>query len=147
MMRFYGATRVPGQRCRRGDLSPTIRLGAIAALLVLMPAAAQPKADQEANKILPGAVTLAQGATQQFTCSPCKDGKTWSATGGTITPGGLYTAGSKNGMFQVTADLRPPKGQDPLTLLGDSSKITVAVKICTPQQDKDQIESKRPPSC
>lgn len=56
--------------------------------------------------VQPASVTVAPGGTQQFvatvlgTSSP---GVTWSATGGTITPSGLFTAGTTPGPFSVRA--------------------------------------------
>ncbi|MHB1329216.1 MAG: autotransporter outer membrane beta-barrel domain-containing protein, partial [Gemmatimonadales bacterium] len=58
----------------------------------------------------PGTATLAQGATQQFqTSATWSDGAsrsvavTYTATGGTITVNGLYTAGRSAGTFLVVA--------------------------------------------
>ena len=58
----------------------------------------------------PAALTLGVGATQQFAVSGTwSDGSTrvpavtYSATGGTITAGGLYTAGTTPGVFRVLA--------------------------------------------
>ena len=56
--------------------------------------------------VSPASVNLAQGATQQFTATvtgATSQAVTWTATGGTITPGGLYTAPSVNGTHTVTA--------------------------------------------
>ena len=54
----------------------------------------------------PASLVLAPGETQQFTVSGTRsDGSgtvpavTYSATGGTITAGGLYTAGATEGTF------------------------------------------------
>ncbi|HET7439902.1 MAG TPA: Ig-like domain-containing protein, partial [Terriglobales bacterium] len=68
--------------------------------------------------VSPSSVTLSPGATQQFTAAD-KAGLavTWSATGGTITSTGLYTAGSTAGTFTVTA------------LDGDANKGTATVTI------------------
>ena len=64
----------------------------------------------EAVVLTPASATLTTGATQQFSVSGrWSDGSTrapavtYSATGGTITAGGLYTAGSTAGTFTVTA--------------------------------------------
>jgi len=61
-------------------------------------------------EVSPASATVAQGATRQFTAlGRMSDNSTqavtvtWTATGGTITSGGLYTAGSTAGSFQVTA--------------------------------------------
>ena len=60
--------------------------------------------------LTPASVTLAPGGTRQFVVSGTwSDGSsmvpavTYSATGGTITVGGLYTAGTTPGTFQVIA--------------------------------------------
>ena len=68
--------------------------------------------------ITPSSVTLSPGATQQFTAAD-KAGLavTWSATGGTITSTGLYTAGSTAGTFTVTAlDADANKGTATVTI-------------------------------
>ncbi len=74
----------------------------------------------------PDTVTLAPAATQQFTVSGTwSDGSTtapsvtYSATGGTITTGGLYTAGSSTGTFRVIA--KQQSGT-----LADTSTVTIA---------------------
>jgi hypothetical protein len=63
-------------------------------------------------EVTPADVTLAKGATQQFTAvAKGPDGNpvtvqpvfTWTATGGTIDDNGLYTAGDADGTFAVTA--------------------------------------------
>ncbi len=52
----------------------------------------------------PPATSLIAGATQQFTASDAAGlSVTWSATGGTISNNGLYTAGATQGTFSVTA--------------------------------------------
>jgi hypothetical protein len=53
-----------------------------------------------ATAITPPSVTLAQGATQQFTANQAV---TWSASCGSITSGGLYTAPNSPGACTVTA--------------------------------------------
>ncbi|MBI4907523.1 MAG: hypothetical protein HY820_28110 [Acidobacteria bacterium] len=50
--------------------------------------------------INPTAATLQPGQTQQFTANTAV---TWTATGGTVTATGLYTAGATAGSFTVTA--------------------------------------------
>ena len=52
--------------------------------------------------ITPPTATLNTGATQQFTANPAT-GVTWTATGGTISKTGLYTAGNTAGTYTVTA--------------------------------------------
>jgi hypothetical protein len=80
----------------------------------------------------PGSVTLGAGATQQF----AGFGRTsvgdsvavavaFSATGGTITSGGLFTAGSTGGTFRVVA-------KESASGLADSSAVTIAVAAQAP---------------
>jgi outer membrane protein assembly factor BamB len=52
--------------------------------------------------ITPPTATISTGATQQFTATPAT-GVTWTATGGTISNTGLYTAGNTAGTYVVTA--------------------------------------------
>ncbi|MGC2321672.1 MAG: hypothetical protein WA463_03480 [Terriglobales bacterium] len=60
-----------------------------------------------AVSISPGTASLAPSATQQFTAtvtgSTGSTAVTWTASGGTISAGGLYTAPSSAGTFSVTA--------------------------------------------
>jgi ABC-type uncharacterized transport system auxiliary subunit len=74
----------------------------------------------------PSSVSLLIGGTQQFTVAGSwSDGSstppqvTWTAAGGTITTGGLYTAGSTAGTFRVIA------AQQGGTL-ADTSTVTIA---------------------
>jgi hypothetical protein len=56
--------------------------------------------------IQPGSASLAVGAQQQFSATvvgTTNSSVSWTASGGTITPAGMYTAGSSTGSFQVTA--------------------------------------------
>jgi parallel beta-helix repeat protein len=54
--------------------------------------------------VSPQRVTLAPGAQQRFTAATNGNGRVhWRATGGTISGGGVYTAGSEPGSFTVTA--------------------------------------------
>ncbi|HWA56747.1 MAG TPA: hypothetical protein VG692_05800 [Gemmatimonadales bacterium] len=75
--------------------------------------------------VTPATATVAVGATQQFSASGrMSDGSTgtvqvtWLATGGTITTGGLYTAGSTAGTFRVIATQQGGT-------LADTSTITI----------------------
>jgi hypothetical protein len=59
-----------------------------------------------AVSIAPGSASLATGGTQQFTATVTGSSNTavtWSATGGTISSSGLYTAPSAAGTYGVTA--------------------------------------------
>jgi parallel beta-helix repeat protein len=78
--------------------------------------------------LTPASVSLQTGATQQFSASGrMSDGSTasvtvgFSATGGTISPSGLYTAGQNGGGFRVIA-----------TLSGGSLADTAAVTVSAP---------------
>ena len=55
--------------------------------------------------VSPQEVVLGPGAAQQFSAQllGVDEPVTWSATGGTIDPSGIYTAGSTEGSFSVTA--------------------------------------------
>jgi hypothetical protein len=75
--------------------------------------------------LLPASASLLPGGTQQFSSSArMNDGSvgpvsvTYSATGGTITAGGLYTAGSVAGTYRVIASLT-------VGTLADSSDVTI----------------------
>jgi hypothetical protein len=64
----------------------------------------------QAVVLTPASVSLAPGATQQFAATgKMSDGSsssvavTWSASGGTISSSGLYTAGTTGGAFRVVA--------------------------------------------
>ncbi|MEP6644885.1 MAG: hypothetical protein ABJA69_10320 [Acidobacteriaceae bacterium] len=57
-----------------------------------------------AVSIAPPSLSLPPGGTQRFTATDSAGlAVTWSATGGSISSSGLYTAGSINGNFTVTA--------------------------------------------
>src|SRR5579871_530497 len=74
--------------------------------------------------ISPTTATLQSGATQQFTATVTgitNTAVTWSATGGTISSAGLYTAGQTAGSFSVVA-----------TAAADTTKTaTASVSITT----------------
>jgi len=80
-----------------------------------------------AVSISPGSASLSTSATQQFTATVTGSSNTavtWSATGGTVTTGGLYTAPSAAGTFTVTA-----------TSAADSTKFASAtVTVSVPVQ-------------
>jgi hypothetical protein len=78
-------------------------------------------------RLLPASVTLAPSASKQFSASgrtttgdSVSVAVTFSATGGTITPGGLFTAGSSYGTFRVIAKSGT---------LADTSAVTVTVPL------------------
>jgi hypothetical protein len=62
--------------------------------------------DAMLDLVQPGSALLQTGSTQTFTAavSGTSNGyATWSATGGTISADGVYTAGNSSGNFTVTA--------------------------------------------
>jgi parallel beta-helix repeat protein len=100
------------------------------ATVTITPAPATPTL--QAVVLTPSTVTLQVGGTQQFTVSgKMSDGSTgsvsvtYTATGGTITASGLYTAGQTSGTFQVIA--KQTNG-----MLADTSAVTIgASTTCT----------------
>jgi hypothetical protein len=79
----------------------------------------------------PASVSLQTGTTRQFSVAGTwSDGSTttpavtYSATGGTITAGGLYTAGSTAGSFRVIAVQQGGT-------LADTSAVTITVPVAT----------------
>ncbi len=77
--------------------------------------------------LTPSSAALATGATQQFSVSgqwsngaTTAPAVTYSATGGTVTSGGLYTAGSTAGAFRVIATQQGGT-------LADTSSVTVSI--------------------
>jgi hypothetical protein len=77
--------------------------------------------------VSPASATLNEGATQQFTATDSAGlGVTWSATGGTITSAGLYTAGTTTGTFTVTAtDSNSNKGTASVTIQNSAPAVTL----------------------
>ena len=76
-----------------------------------------------AVSITPASVSLQTGSTQTFSAKvtgSSNTGVTWTATGGSITSSGVYTAGSTAGTFSVTA-----------TSMADTSKSTKATVTVT----------------
>jgi hypothetical protein len=79
-----------------------------------------------AVSISPSSVSVAPGATKQFTGTVTGTSNTavnWTATGGTITTGGLFTAGATAGTFSVTAT----SAQD--NTKSASATVTIAVPV------------------
>ena len=80
--------------------------------------------------VSPKTVSLAAGATQQFTATALwSDGSTtlptltWAASGGTITGGGLYTAGSVAGNYWATVSAGG---------LSDAAVMTISTTVSQP---------------
>lgn len=90
----------------------------------------------------PTVATLEPGASQQFSVSATltNGDKTvpevsYSATGGTVTPGGLYTAGTVDGGFVVRA-LHPPSGMTAAALVTVAPEDTSLENECdTPRPE------------
>ncbi len=104
--------------------------GAAAVLLAGCTSSDAPKSDSshQVQLILtPATATVQAGATQQFSVSgKLSDGSTssvtatYNATGGTITTGGLYTAGNTAGTYRVIATVTGGT-------LADTSAVTVTI--------------------
>ncbi len=78
--------------------------------------------------VSPKPVTLFTGGTQQFTATVANASNTsvtWTATGGTISSSGLYTAGTTAGSFTVTAT----SVQD--TSKSDSASVTITTQTAS----------------
>jgi parallel beta-helix repeat protein len=81
----------------------------------------------------PATTTLVEGGSKQFSAiGKASDGSTvgvspaFTATGGTVTPAGVYTAGMNPGSFRVIAT-------DPVTSVADTAAVTVTVPAATLQ--------------
>jgi len=79
-----------------------------------------------AVSVSPRIVTLAPGGTQTFTAkvtgsAASNSGVTWTASGGTVTMGGVYTAPAATGVYTVTA-----------TSVADTSKNDTATVTVSP---------------
>lgn len=81
----------------------------------------------------PASATLSAGGTQQFTATDSAGlGVTWSATGGTITSSGLYTAGATGGTFTVmAADSNHNSGTATITISSSAATLTVSPASAT----------------
>ncbi|HKT58924.1 MAG TPA: hypothetical protein VJQ46_02670, partial [Gemmatimonadales bacterium] len=69
-----------------------------------------PATDLVSISVAPASVTLGPGATYTFTAtghladgSTAPIGVTWAATGGTVDPSGVYTAGATPGTYRIVA--------------------------------------------
>ncbi len=84
-----------------------------------------------AIEVTPAAVSLSSGSAQQFQAVGRRSDNstttvvvTWSATGGTITTGGRYTAGSTTGTFRVIATQQGGS-------FADTSTVTITAPVLT----------------
>jgi hypothetical protein len=85
--------------------------------------------------VLPAMVALPAGAQQQFTAEMFgipTAAVTWTATGGTITAGGLFTAGDEAGSFTVTAtsSLDPSLRATAVVEVGTAGTVSLRERTC-----------------
>jgi hypothetical protein len=74
----------------------------------------------------PAAVTLAAGASQQFVATVAgtsNQSVTWTATAGSITPAGLYTAGASNATVTATSVADPTKSASAAVTIGTAATM------------------------
>ena len=83
--------------------------------------------------VSPGSVTVQPGATQQFTATvtgAANNAVTWTATGGSISTSGLYTAGTAAGSFTATAtSVQDPTKNASATITIPSVQVNVSVSV------------------
>jgi hypothetical protein len=95
--------------------------------------------------ITPSLKTLSPGQTQQFTAEVTYSdgtkgtGAAWSATGGSISSSGLYTAGSTTGTFRVI-------GQASGSTVKDTSTVTISTAAITPTPSVSNLASSNRPT-
>ena len=109
----------------------------------------------------PGTVSLAANGTQQFTATGhLSDGTTstpsvtWTETGGSITSGGLYSAGGTPGTYTVTATSGLISGSATVTITGGATAAGCAatgilrrVDVATPAQLATALTAAQPGDC
>src|ERR1041385_7462494 len=100
--------------------------------------------------VTPSSITLAPGDSQQFTVSGSwSDGSsappsvTWTATGGTMSAGGLYSAGPDPGTVQVIAAEQGGTKSDPSDVVIAVPAPTVVSFALAPQLDTVQAGQTR----
>jgi uncharacterized protein YjdB len=82
--------------------------------------------------ISPTSASVATGTTQQFTATVANStdtGVMWTSTGGTISSSGLYTAGTTQGTFTVTATSVQDTTKSASSTVTVSSPQAVSVSI------------------
>ncbi len=92
-----------------------------------------------AVELTPAIVTLLPGATRQFSAAGRRSDNsttavtvTYSATGGTITSGGLYTAGNTPGNFRVIATQQGGTLADTASVVISNTPATLVRIVLTP---------------
>ena len=100
---------VTGVAAGQATISAVVEGRTGTSLVTVNPPPAPPPVVQQIV-VTPASVTLATGATQQFTATAQMSNGTqqaavvtWTATGGTVSGAGLYTAGSSAGSYRVIA--------------------------------------------
>jgi hypothetical protein len=85
-----------------------------------------------ALSLTPGTLSLQPGGAQQFAVSGTYSNGTtgvpavtWSATGGTISPSGMYTAGTAAGTFRVIASAGSKADTSAVTISASAPTLTV----------------------
>lgn len=94
--------------------------------------------------VSPSSVTVETGARQQFTATVTGTANTavgWTATGGSITTAGLYTAPSAAGTYQITATSEADPGQSAaavITVVAPVVKVAISPLSVTLQAGAQQ---------
>lgn len=118
---LYTAPAAAGTATVRATSAADGTKSATAAVTVTAPA------PQVTVTITPATVSIATGASQQFTCAVTNgtgQACTWSATGGNITANGLYTAPAAPGTYQVTASRDGASAAAAVTVTGTTTAAT-----------------------
>ena len=122
-----GSDSISVQNSRTGATSNSLTFTVTAATA----AAAAPVA----VRVSPGAVSLAGGASQQFTASvtgSTNTGVSWTTSGGAITAGGLYVAPSTTGTYTVTATSAADTTKSASATIAVNVPVSVAVSPTAP---------------
>ena len=109
------------------------------ASVVVSAAPVPPPATLTGIEVSPATLSLAPGAAQQFAAiGRLSDGSTttvtvsWAATGGSITAGGLYTAGATAGSFRVIGTRQGDTRADTSTVTITTAPATLTSIVVSP---------------
>jgi hypothetical protein len=123
-----------------GNYWLTVSAGGLSDAAVMTVTTATTTATVTQFTLSPGSATLATGATQQFqTAATWSDGVsrsvsvTYSATGGTVSTGGLYTAGQAAGTFAVIATCGCGKADTSAVVIGTQATRTLTSLTLSPK--------------
>jgi hypothetical protein len=97
--------------------------------------------------ISPTTASLAAGATQQFTATvtgASNTGVSWSATGGTISAGGLYTAPAAGGGYAIRATSAADPGASATAIVNVTGEGSVLEPFYDSQHPYTQLMSPMP---